>query len=85
MYDPGVSARTESRRVVDVEIAGGSTLRVALAEDGKAGPVLIVAHGFGGGEEPFRRPDYCGAPIRLPASILPQLRQALEVLAEDAS
>lgn len=77
--------RTELHRVVDVQVPGGSTFRVATVEDGPEGKMLLLAHGFGGGDEPFRRPDWCGPPIRLPASVLPQLRLALEVLAEDGS
>lgn len=77
--------RTELHRVVDVQIPGGSTLRVAMVEDAPDGTTLLLAHGFGGGAEPFRRPDWCGPPIRLPASVLPQLRLALEVLGEDES
>lgn len=75
--------RTLHHRVADVEIPGGSCLRVALAEDGNAGDVLVISHGFGGGDRPFTRPDYAGPPIRLPASVLPELRLALEALQED--
>lgn len=79
-----MKARTETHRVVDVEIPGGSCLRVALAEDGDAGDVLVISHGFGGGDQPFRRPDYCDPPIRVPASALPEIRLALEALSEEA-
>lgn len=74
------TTRTETHTVVDIPITGGSTLRVAHVEDGPGGPTLVLSHGFGGGEEPFRRPDWCGTPIRLPASALPALRDALEAL-----
>lgn len=74
------TVRTETSRVVDIPIAGGSTFRVAVARDGEAGDVLILAHGFGGGDQPFRRPDYTGPPIRVPADVLPELRAALEAL-----
>ena len=72
--------RTETHRVVDLPTSGSSTLRLALVEDGDAGDVLILSHGFGGGDEPFRRPEWCGSPIRLPAAVLPELRRALEAL-----
>lgn len=56
--------RTELHRVVDISVPGGSTLRVSLVRDGPEGPALVLAHGFGGGAEPFRRPDWCGLPIQ---------------------
>lgn len=74
MTDPTPTTRTETHTVVDIEIPGGSTLRISRVEDGPEGPTLILAHGFGGGNEPFRRPDWCGTPIRLPAAVLPQLQ-----------
>lgn len=77
-----MKARQELHRIVDVEVRGNSTLRVALVEETPEGPTLVLSHGFGGGDEPFRRPDWCGTPIRLPASVLPALRQALEALDE---
>lgn len=77
-----MKARTETRRVVDVAISGGSTLRIALAQDAGAGDVLVISHGFGGGDRPFTRPDYCGLPIRLPAEVLTDVRAALDALAE---
>lgn len=77
-----MKAREERHQVVDIEVRGNTTLRVALVEEAPEGPTVVLAHGFGGGGEPFRRPDWCGAPIRLPASVLPQLRQALEVLGD---
>lgn len=78
-----MKARDVSHRVVDIPVPGSSTLRVALAEDGEAGEVLILSHGFGGGDRPFTRPDYCGLPIRLPAEVLPELRRALELLEDE--
>ena len=75
-------ARQLEHRVVDVSF-GSSTLRVALVDDGPAGRGLVISHGFGGGDEPFRRPDYCGTPITVPASALPDLRDALEALADE--
>lgn len=75
--------RTEVHRVVDVAIPGGSTLRASLVQDAPEGPLVVLAHGFGGGAEPFRRPDWCGLPVRLPASVLPDLRLALEALDEE--
>lgn len=75
-------AREVTHRVVDIEVPGASTLRLALARDGQAGEVLVISHGFGGGGEAFRRPDWCGLPITVPASILPELRQALAALDE---
>jgi hypothetical protein len=73
-------ARTVDHRVVNVATYGNATLRIALVDDGPAGRVLIISHGFGGGDEPFRRPDYCGPPIQVPASVLPELLVALEEL-----
>lgn len=81
--DPTPAVRTERHTVVDIPIAGGSTLRVAVAQDGEAGDVLILAHGFGGGDQPFRRPDYTGPPIRVRAEVLPEMRAALEALQGD--
>lgn len=80
-----MKAREELHRIVDVEVHGNSTLRVAFVEDTPEGPTIVLSHGFGGGDEPFRRPGWCGAPIRLPASTLPQLRAALEALSEGES
>lgn len=77
--------RTESSRVVDIAVPGSSTLRLALVTDGSAGPTLVVSQGFGGGAEPFRRPDYCGPPIRLPPSVLPDLVEALGALGDELS
>lgn len=82
--DPTPAVRTETSRVVDLPIPGGSTLKVAVAKDGKAGDVLILAHGFGGHGETFRRPDYTGPPIRVPAEVLPQLVEALKALEESS-
>lgn len=78
------TVRSEHHRVVDIGVPGGSTLRVALAHDPKAGDTLLLAHGFGGGAESFRRPDWCGPPIQVSADVLDDLRAALEVLAEGA-
>lgn len=70
-----MNVRTDVHRSVHVDTGGGTTLKVTRTED-----ALILSHGFGGGEEPFRRPDWCGTPIRLPASVLPELLQALKAL-----
>ena len=76
------TVRTETHRVVDVSTGGNRTLRIALAEDGEAGTTLIVSHGFGIGDG-FHRPGYCGPPLRLPASVVGDLRAALEALEKD--
>ena len=78
--DPAMTTRTETHRVVDIPTGGGATLRVAHVDGGNEGPHLLIVHGFGGGDEPFRRPGWCAAPIRLPVEVLPELRRALEEL-----
>lgn len=78
-----MKTHTETHRVVDVPVAPSSTLRVAMVTDGDAGKALVLSHGFGGGAEPFRRPNWCGPPIRLPVEVLPALRRALDVLADE--
>jgi uncharacterized protein (DUF1778 family) len=71
-----VDVNTQPHRVVDIPTSPGATLRVAMVHDGDAGEVLILAHGFGSGDD-FRRPEWCGSPLRLPAASLPDLRRAL--------
>lgn len=72
--------RTEVHRVADVPTSGASTLRLAFVPDVDDGDVLVISHGFGGAGEPFRRPGWCGSPIRIPASAIPGLVAALEEL-----
>lgn len=71
----------QTPKLVDLPTGGTSTLRLAVVEDGDGGRVLIASHGYGIGEA-FHRPAFCGPPLRLPASVLPQLVAALEELAE---
>lgn len=76
--------REELHRIVDVPAEGSTTVRVSRAQDADTGAnVVIISHGIGGNGQPFRRPAHCGLPIRLPASSLPDLRAALEALADD--
>lgn len=70
-----MNVRSETHRSVTMDTGGGTTLKVTRTED-----AVVLAHGLGGDGEAFRRPDWCGTPIRLPASVLPQLRDALEAL-----
>jgi hypothetical protein len=74
-----VNPRTETHRVVDVPLGGNRTLRVALTESG-----LVLASGFGEGAA-FRRPHWCDGPLGIPATALPNLRRALEVLEASAA
>ena len=74
-----MTTHTETHMVRDIATGGNATLRLALVEDGEAGLVLIASHGFGTGDA-FHRPAYCGSPLRLPATVLPALRAALEEL-----
>lgn len=69
--------------MIDLPAGGNSTLRLALVDDGAAGRVVILSHGFGEGSG-FHRPAFCGTPVRLPASILPELRAALAALEDGA-
>lgn len=69
-----MNVRTETHRSVHVDTGGGTTLKITRTED-----AIVLAHGLGGDAE-FRRPDWCGTPIRLPASILSELRDALAAL-----
>lgn len=76
----------ETRTVQSIDLPlgpGRRTLRATLTtdEDGEA-QSLVLAVGFGGagGPDPFLRPPWLGAPLVLPASVLPELREALEVL-----
>lgn len=68
-----------SPRVFDVATGTTSTLRVALIEGGEEGPTLVLAHGFGRGQE-FHRPGHCTQPLVLPPSALGDLRAALDGL-----
>lgn len=79
-----VDPTTRTIRSIDIALGPGrQTMRCTLTldEDGKA-EALILASGFGGAEtgDPFLRPSWGEGPIRLPASVLPELRQALEAL-----
>jgi hypothetical protein len=79
-------APTERRlRTVDVDLgAGRQTLRCTLALDGEGKPeTLVLASGFMAETvdgPSFLRPSWHDAPLTLPASILPDLRAALEAL-----
>ena len=77
-----MNVTTETHRSVNVPLGGGATLRVALACDGEAGDALVLSRGFGGSEpgDAFRRPHWAGDPLVLPASVLPELRAALDAL-----
>lgn len=76
----------ETRTVQSVDLplgAGRRTLRATLTRDGDGEPEsLVLALGFGGAEtgDPFLRPGWAEAPLVLPASVLPELRDALEAL-----
>lgn len=77
--------KTETRTVhsLDVPIGPGrQTLRVSVSrrEDGEP-ESLVLATGFGGGES-FLRPGWESLPLRLPASIVPELRRVLDALME---
>lgn len=71
---------TETHRVVDIPLGGGTTLRAALTRDGEAGDCLVLSRGFGAPDEAFRRPHWAGDPLVLPASIIGELRAALDAL-----
>ncbi|MDA1104649.1 MAG: hypothetical protein O2956_13755 [Gemmatimonadetes bacterium] len=75
---PGMTARTEVHEIIDLP-CGGSTLRLALIRDGSDGR-LLIAHGFDSGSA-FHRPAWCTAPLTIPATAIPELRAALDVLA----
>ena len=78
-----------TRTVETVDIAlgpGRTTLRVSLSRSPAGEPdTLVLAAGFGGAEtgDPFLSPEWCGQPLTLPASVLPELRAVLERLAAD--
>lgn len=79
-----MKAETRTVRTVDLKLGPGrETLRVTLTrgEDGRP-EALVLASGFGGAdtEEPFLRPGWGSSPLTLPASILPDLRKALDAL-----
>jgi hypothetical protein len=80
-----VDPTTRTVRSVDVPLgAGQQTLRCTLALDEHGEPeALILAAGFmteTGDGPSFLRPSWHDAPLRLPASALPALRDALEAL-----
>lgn len=80
--DPTPVIRTEIHRAVDLPLGAGAVLRIALVPDPEYGDRLVLSRGFGDvGESSFRRPHWAGDPIVLPASILPELRAALDALA----
>lgn len=70
-----MNVRTETHRSVRIDTGGGTTLKVT-----RTGDAIVLAHGLGGDGEPFRRPDWCGTPMRLPASVVADLIAALEAL-----
>lgn len=51
-----LTSRTETRRIVDISVPGGSSRRMARLHDAKAGDALVPCQGFGKTDEPFRRP-----------------------------
>lgn len=75
-------------RSVDLSLGPGrQTLRVTLTLDQHGQPESVVlAAGFGGADsgDPFLRPAYLAEPLVLPASVLPELRQALDALEEES-
>ena len=77
---------TRTVRSMDITLGPGrQTLRLTLTLDAEGAPDgLVLAAGFGGAEtgDPFLRPSYCSDPLVLPASVLPELRQALDALAD---
>lgn len=82
-----VDPTTRTVRSVDIALGPGrTTLRCTLTLDDQAEPeALILAAGFGGADtgDPFLRPSWGEGPIRLPASILPELVVALRALGDD--
>lgn len=75
---------TRTVRSVDLPLGPGrQTLRVTLTMDANGEPEgVVMAAGFGGANtgDPFLRPGYCSDPLVLPASIIGELRAALEAL-----
>jgi len=74
---------TMTLRSVDVPLgAGQQTLRCTLALDERGEPqTLVLASGFLTGDAgSFFRPSWYDGPLRLPASILSDLRAALAAL-----
>lgn len=74
-----MTTHAETPRMLDLPTEGNATLRIALVDDGEAGRVLILSHGFGTGDA-FHRPGFCGSPLRLPVDVIPELRRALAAL-----
>ena len=76
-----VSITTRTIRSVDVRHGEGRcTLRISLALDENGEPeTLVLATGFGTGPQ-FHRPSWGEAPIAIPATSIPALRDALESL-----
>ena len=72
-------ARTETHVVRDIATGGNATLRMVKVEGGPEGSHLLLVHGFGEGAE-FRRPQWAGSPLRLPLSVIPAMRAALDAL-----
>lgn len=70
-------------RTLDLPMGEGrATLRLALMRDESGAPeALVLSCGFGVGDG-FHRHAWNDLPIRLPGSILPELRRALDVLGE---
>jgi hypothetical protein len=86
-YRTMTTVTAQRLRTIDVPLGPGrSTIRVALIEDADGQPeTLVLSVGFGEGVA-YERPPWGDRPLALPAEIMPQLRDALDVLigGEDA-
>ena len=73
-----MDVKTESVRTIDVPLGvARATLRLI-----RSGDELMLCQGFGGSGAPFDRPSWAGAPLQVPASLIPELRKALAALDE---
>lgn len=84
MTEP-VAVQTRKVRTLDLPLGPGrQTLRLALVGPGNEEPAtLVLSIGFGGSDgTEFLRPPWADLPLRLPAEVIPRLREALAALEE---
>ncbi len=74
-----MKVRDEQHRILDLPLAGSTTLRFIRAPNENGPDTIMVCHGFGTGDG-FNRPEWCGTPLRFPASDIAAVCAALDRL-----